>query len=842
MVLSTAQAALKAPNAEAITAVIMKPTDPQNDGAEVLVPIADAAFWTSDVGANRNLAFKNAVAENSGVVLNENLTKSGQLTGDSEFKAGRIVVDADAAITSLWPTLDWNGKSVEIFVGARRKADGAEMDLSEFDATFTGLIDKMRPLGDAQFEVTFADLRLEFDKDVGEKVYRGFGGGFRISGDIFAPSTLFADHTTDLDVTNELTLVWIGTFDGLRVPVPSSAHTPFIMNGKNGISGDPVLSVNYALMVNDLTGTLVFAGGLDGSNISTAITSSYLIPVGQPLVLAAVVAADGVSVTFYAGTDGDDVAEVDTGTLPFPVTPGPLDGVSIGQTGGSDMSPWEVQVWDSAKSLEDLRELADGPVTDANDRSDLLESWRFSEGVKLGLGSEAVFGEKGVLDFAASGTPTWVSSYTGDDPDIFAGSVAGKTRALAYGPVSNVLLARIDTQRHVYGWDTTETDDLTQLRQRGVPMVLDQSLTSVAGGDLVFNEAARTVTIVNTPTGFPNFSKFIPGQLDPARLGQRVEILGGGANVGIYRVAVDGISEDGLTMTLDDKAVTDESAPAGTIIRSYEPDVQYELDLTKSVVTLLSQPDGDITADIVGRLPASGFARWSELFEMITGIAPDQTSVVFDPVLGFFLKPDAKMTVNKLLDELAAASFGWWVEDGAGGYRIGNFAPPSGTPVEVVSGSEILDVEPLNSILPFWRFNVGYQRIWHVQSGDRLATSVSAQDAQRFGEEFTFACSIDRTVLETYPMAVEHPGFKTWMAELADVDSFIALAEPMLSVGRKWHKLRFGSFWALNIQLNDVIEVTWEDDPTLELITTACRVVGRQINTGDYSMTLEVHT
>ena len=417
MALTPLQELFKEPGAQGVVAILGRPTDPNDDDAEVVVPIADAAISSSTTGPNANLTFKAAIAKKSGLVITENVSKARRLSGETKTSAGKCIVEADEEIEGLWNELDWNGKPVTIYLGAHEGPDGQELLFDEYEPRFEGTFDQVVPIGNHKYQMTFRDLREVYRKRFAEKTYLGLGSSFEFSN---PGPYLTAAHTAsmDLDEVNAatgITILWFGTLRGIVAQTPPM-FTPILMNGRN----TPDLAVNYGLFIHEPSGELAFAGGLDGGGESTVVLSGFVIPLDKLLIIAATVTpvnpGDPLTVvTFFAGEDGDDLAEVGSSVLPDAIEIGPTDGMQMGQDAQSRFESAETQLWAEGKSEEALKILANGSITDAVDQPLLNESWRFEVGIQFGASPDIVFGDKGVTNFVktGSGEAVLVPSFTG---------------------------------------------------------------------------------------------------------------------------------------------------------------------------------------------------------------------------------------------------------------------------------------------------------------------------------------------------------------------------------------------------------------------------------------------
>lgn len=828
-----------------MTLAVAKPRDPANGDAEVSVGLADGEFWTNPSDGLPSFPFRAVFADGSGLRISEYLIRAGAIaTGSSEIGRGTLTLESPTAAQDDWRDLDWNGAEITFYVGARYRADGQLMVFSEFDS-FVGEIERMDTAGDRAWELSFADPRLALEEPATVKFYRGFGGGLYFPGHLVATADRYGvqySGASGITLEAPFTLESIGRVRDLDAAA---------------LEAFTALAVHPAVLQVLFDGTLR-AKLVTVSHGSITITTTHQVAEGEPYYLGLVVAADGVTVKLYAGTDADDVLEVWEETLPSAFASSSITQVNVGAANGNcpALEVWENRFWNTVKTQEELETLGDGPVTDATDRADLVESWRFSEGEEIGTGPAIVLGEKGVFDLSKVGTgdPMWVSSYEGDDPDQFPGSPAGQTKARSWGPAMNVKLVQIDSQRPAYTWhhvdDAADLDQVVaRLRSGGVPMVRDHSLTSTENNQFVFDAATSTLTIAIPAFSPRDFRLFVAGQQDPARLGQRVVISNTASNNGTRRVAVNGISADGLTVKLTDGPVVDESALTGAKIESHPADVQYEgLEFGAAAyglpprVELDSAPDGDLTADLQVMEPGGfSFGLWSEIHAEISGKTVQTAAVSFDPLLAYHLPAGDAKTKRDVLDALARAAFGWWIENPNGtGHVLGNWLPPSGSPVASLGADgPLADVVPIRAALPVGKFEIAHSPIWHQQSGDSLNGSVSAGDRARWSEPYTVRPVVDRRIRdERFPRSREIPRIVSFVSTPSDVTSLEALARPFFFLEPQWFRLVFDSLWPMFIRPNDVLELTW-DDPSMGLDATLVRVTGREFDTGAGTMALE---
>ena len=827
--------------------MLLYPESPIEDNTVKVQAIADGSFTTGPGGIAPSVTFSNAVSKGSGFKLSEHLTREGTFTSKdgSKLGGGSVIVQLTPRMESSWPDLRFNGKKAEIRLGATKKANGEPMALEDFELVFDGLVKKVDYLPGRRAEVFLSDLREKFNAKLSTRQYLGLGGAFPFRGATYLTQ---AHDPVSMDISGAVCLEWFGVVEDI-IPQPANAYTPIVMNGKNGLFGDPGLSLNYALMIKEVApgvATFAFAGGLDGLSVSEIVDSNFQVPQGVPVYFSASVDPDGVTVSFYGAVLGSGVEKAGEAVLGTPVSAGPTAGFSMGQLGGSKFVSYETRVWSQERTEDEVIAFSTGTITQesAANLPSLREIFRYGEGEEIGPGPERVFGTKGLIDLIPVGDPPeWESSLTGDNPDRFPGGVAGKTKPRVYGFARNIKLTRIDQQFNVFGSDDESSVSFERVKVRGVPMVPLHHIIGSFVGALDFDSITNTITIVDEGlTG--NFKKMVQGQRVPMRPGQRILVANTNFNNGVFRIAINGISSSGLSLKVADGYLTNEASPIATAVRTFIPDVQYEESLATSTLRIprsrLKDLDGDLAADMLGRTNGGGYSS-SDLFEIVSGSAPDTSAFPFDPNQGFVLDLDSGVTIKNALDEIARSAFGWWIEDfGGSGYRMGNYFPPTGPSVASINASQF-NLTPFRRNTPYWRFNVGYGRIWHAQSGDSLAPSVSQADRMLLESPYSYETFEDKRILEEFETSTEHPGFNTYLEKSADAKTYASLAGDLVGADVRWFSMEFKSLWPLFIQLNDVIEVSW-DVPLMRLSKALCRVTGRKINTSNYTMTLEVFT
>lgn len=789
------------------------------------------SLFTSATDTPANTQFRNVILK--GWSTSRSVSSGGKFLGPSTFNTGNLeIYNQDDAFTD-WLALDWNDQPIKLLVGARNNADGTPYSFSDFQDLFVGVVEDVVPKGDNTFEIVVVGRSKVLDDPLVTEFYRGFGGGARTE----AAYNLNTPTNAAFVLPGAGTVEWIGrvvTLPAIEANLVRSAPT-------NG------------------WGIVVDAKGLvsvlhDGG---TRASTTYTTKAGDPLYVAQVfsTAKDGHLMEVWAGRDGRDVEKVLSKTVNG-LSVGASDVVRVGKIGGNGttLDIWEIRLWDYARSQDEILAFVDSPLTSASTASGLVEAWKFGDGT-----GNVALGEKGVADFTYDDTLTWISSLEGDDPEQFDGALLGVSKPEGYGAPRNVLAVPVDDQRHDYHWSRNPSDDLSRVHVRGAPLVPDEVQTSTTGGQI--RTTADDKIVLQAPlTG----KRYIPGQVDPAINGQRIEIASSGtAADGIYRIADNGVSADGLVISVVSKnydgaaGLTDLSLGAGTILRSPDGEHQFSYDLTTSTVRMPTAPDGDVTIDPTCILPPSGSATVSDLFELLVGETVDKTRLTWNPEIAFFVPAGGSLSLRSYLDKIMWSCFGWWVETRSGGYRIGNHSLPTGSPKATVVGSSLATIDaaniasvtarvqsltPIRTKIPAWQLRVGYGQTWHVHQQGSLVGSVPPVRREVLTSPFRWAPRVYSSVKKRYPTSVPEEPIDTYLTTKADGEKYMTVAGPLLTTKRGWFDVDAVGLGFATVDLYDEVFIQ-HPDPTKGIVGGSLgRILEMDENLQSEIVSMEVFT
>ncbi|MEM7391622.1 MAG: hypothetical protein AAF492_04670 [Verrucomicrobiota bacterium] len=820
--------ALRVVGARAIVAVVLKPDDPLAGGVQVIEGISDGDLVTGTSGAYPNLSFKKIIAEGSGLVMRESLTRPGAFETRAEISAAEMLLNLSDEDAVLWDQWQFNGRRAEIYIGAEKKADGTPMDFDDFDRLLDGEIEKKDAAGDKQARLIItSDFGLE--SKASSSIFLGLGGIFPMRTNNSAPigTYLTAAHDPAMDMTGGMGVEFLGRIESIKTSGPDL--TPILMNGSNSGPQD----MNYGLLIRNSDKRVLFGAGTEliESDIIISVT-----PAPYPEIYVGVsVALDGVSVTFYSAALGLEPVAAGTGTLTTVLAAGPTDGMSMGQANGAHVVPYETRLWQEPLDTDKIKQYAAGTIPDRSLEPDLFEIWRFNEGGEIGAGPERVFGENGNVSFVPVGDPpTWESSYTGDNIDEVETSVAGKTKPLPYGRPFNVPLTLIDEFRQIFAYGQgAATDGVARAKTDGVPMV---PFYSVTGADIEFDGPTKTISLVAGSA--LSLAPFIAGQEDPPRLGQRVQALTGLNDGRVWRV--ESVAPDGMSMVVSGDDMTTQTGNFFQIVASLffggSSDVQYQDVAASSAVDLVRRPEGVATADIEDSTPVG----WSVTAGELSGRTIDSSAVDIDGEVAGFVETGEGKTCADLLDDLAKSNVGWWIPSSVGDtLRLGTWNLPSGTPAAEFSSGEEAFIAPGPVVTPFWRFRLGYARNWSPQK-EGLARSLTSVDRNRLSEEYVFTEPFsDRQVLADFPTAVEAADYLTQLFQPAAARAVRERLATLISEERRWFTVVSQGLWSFFLRVNDVIRIT-SDDPVLSLDGALARITSREVDSAGATITYEV--
>ncbi|MEM1204773.1 MAG: hypothetical protein AAGN66_16210 [Acidobacteriota bacterium] len=745
----------------------------------------------------------------------------GQLGGASQPDYGELFLDNQDGALDYLRDVDLDGQPVQIYLGGLFRTDGAPYPWSSFEQRFAGHVHRFVPTG-KKFQIQLRGPEGLDDRPAIETVLEGWGGGLRFG----AGQEGVAAHHAGLDVTGALTLGWVGVVHAL----PSS-WAGLVRQGTS--AADAVVFVQVGA---DGTWRLRVRGG-------SVATNGPMNP-GQLVALGAIVDADASSSTGYRARLFQRQAgrwlQVAEGEIPEPQPNG--EGVYLAK-GGQDIDATYLETWLQTGALEeaDLRRRLSAPIEDADEISAMIWAYKFEDRT-----GDTALDELELADATLTGSPTWSPSLTGDDPTRFGtGAAPGLAEPATVGPCRNVPLVAVDTPGRWHRFGLMDPDaieglggDVVRVRSNGSPMVPPFLATST---EIKFDLAGRSMF---GPSGF--FAPLIPGQAEPLRPGQQVEIsTDSGLNDGVYTLAAEGVRKNGKRLVVVEALQGDEPKGQEVTVRSIDPG--YAVDETRSAITLdgytPAGEEGRLTADVVGWVSSSAEARVtgarspvgqasaSVQYAYWSGRPVDASALEWDPVLGIHSpggqSPPRRDILARILDSCAA----WALLEPDGTVRLGHHAPPSGNPVLELR-SLAKEPEGLATVPPHWAYRLAYDRNWTPMDEGSLVQSLTAGDRQALVEPYRWLDDRDQDLRDDYPNATELER-ETYLTTRADSEELLKRLQALHGRRQRWLQFVAGpeahaldvaqevrAFWP-GQGLHDGVgfRVTWVDlDPTRDQV------------------------
>lgn len=298
--------------------------------------------------------------------------------------------------------------------------------------------------------------------------------------------------------------------------------------------------------------------------------------------------------------------------------------------------------------------------------------------------------------------------------DTFAGSgglegdatLTGRRKPLAFGYCGNVACVLIDAANLIYQVHTRQIESVVAVRDKGAPLV-------ASGSDRASYAALAGATIA-------------AGEFDTCLA------------YGLIRLG---------------------AAPAGQVTADIEGDAG------------VSGIGGDYVNDTAGivRRIATAFLPAADRFADPDEIDSAAFAALYaqQPAeVGYFA--DAGETASAALERLMTAIGGAWSVTLLGALSVRRLEAPAGTPAATIAAANVKDLRRRGTV-PRWRTRVGYDRMWHVQSKDDLAGSVSEANRARYSEAHRWAEATSAAAREAHIRArdVEVPAFFRLEADAA---------------------------------------------------------------------------
>lgn len=298
------------------------------------------------------------------------------------------------------------------------------------------------------------------------------------------------------------------------------------------------------------------------------------------------------------------------------------------------------------------------------------------------------------------------------------------------------------------------------------------------------------------PNGLEGLDSDLKGKPKPKLLG------------GVFGIEPVPVNTSKLIFQVNDGAIRDVMAlyDSGALLSRNVPDFDYADEATMlatapaagtyrvwkagGMLRLGSSPVGQLTADVLqGITPASRTAAsmW-QIVLTAAGISPSDISaadfaalnLATRATLGFYYRDET--TLQAVLDDIARSIGAWWASDVNGVMRMQRLTAPSGTPVLVCNGANIVEGSlqrvPLSEGgLPSYRTVVRGVRNYTVQTNG-LVGIVGAARRARLAQPWQDGISTDSAVQTTYLLANEltvETGLQCLAAVQAEAARLLAL-------------------------------------------------------------------
>ena len=203
----------------------------------------------------------------------------------------------------------------------------------------------------------------------------------------------------------------------------------------------------------------------------------------------------------------------------------------------------------------------------------------------------------------------------------------------------------------------------------------------------------------------------------------------------------------------------------------------YSVDLAKATISFSSQPSGQVTADVRGRVAGGVWLSTPGqiLKDMLTtfgGVAETEleaaaweafeTAVPY--TVGLYLT--YATPISRAADSLLAGLCSYWGPTREGLWGVWRFAPPSGEAALTLTDVELLDMKVRPEQRLWWKVSVKANRCWSPTSSP--ASGVSASRRQWLAEQYRERSASDEAIRNTWPAATEGGPHQTLLESLDD--------------------------------------------------------------------------
>ncbi|MGB0694931.1 MAG: hypothetical protein ACPGOY_04730 [Rhodospirillaceae bacterium] len=279
---------------------------------------------------------------------------------------------------------------------------------------------------------------------------------------------------------------------------------------------------------------------------------------------------------------------------------------------------------------------------------------------------------------------------------------------------------------------------------------LDSVVQTAAYGGSGGADGAAEVAGVRKPLCFGDCRNLTPYQCDPAG---RLYQVHSEAIVGIPAVRANGVP---LTQGADHPT-------SAALMAAVLGAGSYATCLAEGVFRLGSDPDGTLTADVIGDATLGAAPSAAEiavrLLEGWAGIRSDRIAkgswwALPAGDMALVVAADSSESTGDLINRLMSGLWGWWGVAGSGQIRAGIFQDLAGLPtVASITETDLLSLEEASPLPILRRLSVAYGRNWTSQTN--LPGSVSAADRAAWERDHLSARSVSNTALANHLGALD---------------------------------------------------------------------------------------
>lgn len=315
---------------------------------------------------------------------------------------------------------------------------------------------------------------------------------------------------------------------------------------------------------------------------------------------------------------------------------------------------------------------------------------------------------------------------------------------------------------------------------------IDEQFVTIALRDFGYKLDVPLQTNLYGGTGGADGTSDLAGKRKPLGYGTALNVSPAAVNPSllIYQ-AHDGACQDipavydrGASLTKGSNYATYALLAAATVAAG-----TYATCLAQGFFRLGSTPAGTVTCDLSGDNTGS-FAQTSA--DIVRRILDNQ-SVLTDPddlyvpsfaavntqqsaPVGYWAGPDDNSTIADVVARLMDGIGGWGGFRRNGKFEVAIFAAPASQPSAIYTRADIISIIrkpiPANIDPPPWRWRVGYQRNYTIQSD--LAGSVSAARVAFVAQQYRTAEAASASIKADHPFAQDPPVGESYFANASD--------------------------------------------------------------------------